>query len=627
LATPQENKRFNVKGGRLDSLYASTSGGGRIVTNSGSVVAEWGQGGGTNFDFHGFAGYDANRAANYTVRSFTDKNYVDSSLALKWGINGNGNTIAGTNFIGTTDDVDFVIKRNNLQVGRFYNTILCFGQDAGDGAINASYSNLFGANAGYSATNASNSNFLGQSAGYGAIDANGSNFFGLSAGNGATEAYRSNFIGQNAGQNATNASFSNFFGTKVGSTFSGNNVGANNIIIGTNISLPNATANAINLGGVLFGTDTYSVEGGDPSIAAQSNGKIGIRTVTPAISAALEIGGTTGSVLLPRLNTTETNALTGVAGMVHWNSDSSRFVGYTGTAWKGLAYTGEGGGGGLSGTITNDRILFSADGTVKDTSMLSYSRSLQSVGIGIATPAASALLDLTSTTKGFLEPRATTSEINAVTSPALGLQMYNSDIAKEAVHDGVAWSYNEVLNMKIHKGLGSPVKAWTADIYTATATAALTDGQMQYQAIYIDEKATLTGVKYMLNQAGNFTGDNTNSISLFSYSAGTLTKIAETANDQTIFKATANQLATVNFAATAAVNPGVYYIGILYNSSAQTTAPSFRAPLAMGVLTFNSLDYTNSAKLNGVAAASTAPSSIATTAISTSNFRYLIGVF
>jgi hypothetical protein len=81
LATPQENKRFNVKAGRLDSLYASTSAGGRIVTNTGTTVAQWGAGGGSEFDFHGFAGYNANRAASYTVRSFTDKNYVDSAVA------------------------------------------------------------------------------------------------------------------------------------------------------------------------------------------------------------------------------------------------------------------------------------------------------------------------------------------------------------------------------------------------------------------------------------------------------------------------------------------------------------------------------------------------------------------
>jgi hypothetical protein len=83
--TTQENKRFNVKGGRLDTLYASTSAGGRVVSNGGTIAAEWGAGGGSNFDFHGFAGYNANRASSYTTRSFTDKNYVDSAVAVGGG--------------------------------------------------------------------------------------------------------------------------------------------------------------------------------------------------------------------------------------------------------------------------------------------------------------------------------------------------------------------------------------------------------------------------------------------------------------------------------------------------------------------------------------------------------------
>jgi len=97
--TTQENKRFNVKGGRLDTLYASTSGGGRVVSNGGTIAAEWGAGGGSNFDFHGFAGYDANRASSYTTRSFTDKNYVDSSLTLKTTVSSYGKNAGGDSTI------------------------------------------------------------------------------------------------------------------------------------------------------------------------------------------------------------------------------------------------------------------------------------------------------------------------------------------------------------------------------------------------------------------------------------------------------------------------------------------------------------------------------------------------
>jgi hypothetical protein len=49
-----------------------------------------------------------------------------------------------------------------------------------------------------------------------------------------------------------------------------------------------------------------------------------------------------------------------------------------------------------------------------------------SVAVGTSTPAASALLDLTSTTKGFLPSRMTTAQRDAIASPATGLLIYNT---------------------------------------------------------------------------------------------------------------------------------------------------------------------------------------------------------
>ncbi len=49
------------------------------------------------------------------------------------------------------------------------------------------------------------------------------------------------------------------------------------------------------------------------------------------------------------------------------------------------------------------------------------------VGIGNPTPDASSLLDLTSTTMGFLTPRMTQAQRNAITTPATGLLIYQTD--------------------------------------------------------------------------------------------------------------------------------------------------------------------------------------------------------
>ena len=61
------------------------------------------------------------------------------------------------------------------------------------------------------------------------------------------------------------------------------------------------------------------------------------------------------------------------------------------------------------------------------------------VGIGTATPAASAKLDITSTTQGFLPPRMDSTARNAIASPAAGLTIYNTSINAFQVYNGTSW--------------------------------------------------------------------------------------------------------------------------------------------------------------------------------------------
>jgi len=53
---------------------------------------------------------------------------------------------------------------------------------------------------------------------------------------------------------------------------------------------------------------------------------------------------------------------------------------------------------------------------------------------------ASAILDIRSTTRGFLPPRMTTTQINAIASPAAGLVVYDSTTNKLCCYNGSTWN-------------------------------------------------------------------------------------------------------------------------------------------------------------------------------------------
>ncbi|NIV15594.1 MAG: hypothetical protein GWN62_31345, partial [Aliifodinibius sp.] len=61
------------------------------------------------------------------------------------------------------------------------------------------------------------------------------------------------------------------------------------------------------------------------------------------------------------------------------------------------------------------------------------------IGLNTTSPDTSAILDLTSTTKGFLPPRMTTTERNNISTPAAALTVYNTSKNKMEYYDGTIW--------------------------------------------------------------------------------------------------------------------------------------------------------------------------------------------
>ena len=75
------------------------------------------------------------------------------------------------------------------------------------------------------------------------------------------------------------------------------------------------------------------------------------------------------------------------------------------------------------------------------------------VGIGTTSPNASAKLDITSTTQGFLPPRMTATQRDAISSPAAGLTIWNATDVELQVYNGSLWvNMNGITNQTLTIG-------------------------------------------------------------------------------------------------------------------------------------------------------------------------------
>jgi hypothetical protein len=82
-------------------------------------------------------------------------------------------------------------------------------------------------------------------------------------------------------------------------------------------------------------------------------------------------------------------------------------------------------------------------GSSNDFTVYSGSAITQRFAMSVGTtslPVASAALEVVSTTKGFLPPRMTTTERNAIASPAAGLVLYDSTTNKLQCYNGSTWN-------------------------------------------------------------------------------------------------------------------------------------------------------------------------------------------
>lgn len=351
----------------------------------------------------------------------------NGSSLFSWNQGGGATNAFNSNFIGT-----FAGKgATNASSSNFIGII------AGYGATDAYSSNFIGVSAGYGATNAYYSNFIGVSAGRNAINAESSNFLGNSAGFGATDAKRSNFLGLSTGQGAINASYSFLAGYSTGRTYTGNNIGANNIIIGTNISLPDLTANAINLGGVIYATGTAdSIYNSNPSIYPKAGAKVGIGVVNPLTTLqvngkvfANNIDSTNKADIALKQNRADTNTNSNPITLNYFNSHSGSTLD-TNYIYKAI------------GAKLDSNIFYNQDTLVKEPTGFTNNDAIQ-----VVYDSTQRKITLTGSFEAYYKGRKIAILTNGYVSPAHSTtynKTYYLHYNGAIVFDTVQWAFDEI---------------------------------------------------------------------------------------------------------------------------------------------------------------------------------------
>jgi hypothetical protein len=172
-----------------------------------------------------------------------------------------------------------------------------------------------------------------------------------------------------------------------------------------------------------------------------------------------------------------------------------------------------------------------------------------------------------------------------------------------------------------YQTLGSTFKSIlmsNPSINNITQSLTLATGQLRGIAVYVPIAQTITGVKWFQSTQGNFTSSGFNGIALFTYSAGSLTRVAITPDAESTWEtATINTWGNVAFTTPYSASEGLYFVCVLFNGGA--TAPAIYGTVNSVNANVNIGDFTNSAELSfNLGSQTTMPSSISMSAVTVS---------
>jgi hypothetical protein len=102
-----------------------------------------------------------------------------------------------------------------------------------------------------------------------------------------------------------------------------------------------------------------------------------------------------------------------------------------------------------------------------------------------------------------------------------------------------------------------------------------------------------------LKTTGSYTGNNFNGVGLYSYGGGTLTRVASSSSSLSLWGGATGFL-QISFSSTYAAAKGLYFIALMYSSSAQTTAPALAGMATLDAANKVTPLTTNSSKIQAV---------------------------
>jgi hypothetical protein len=382
----------------------------------------------------------------YNSTLLTPQFYNGTVWTGGWNKRGNAGTDAASDFVGTTDDVDLVFRRNNATAG-FLNSSLnntSFGVSSmprtatggrntafGHTALNALTTGTFNTAIGHNSMRLMATGIENTALGYNALQS------ATSAG--GNVAIGSRTLESSTGSNNTAVGYRSMISTTTGISNSSCgyeagysiSTGSNNACFGWRALTSNSTSGANSAFGSeslnkTTGAQNTGIGNGAAHFSTTGNNNTSVGN-NASFNLTTGANNTTLGTFAGRyLNASSNNVYLGYGTGDNFNhnaGDKNLLVGYN--AFPAV-YTG-------SNQLNLGNVLWGVDcsGTGQTAA--------GSLSVGVNTPNASALLDLTSTTKGLLLPRMTTTQINAIATPAAGLTVYNTTLALICFYNGTAW--------------------------------------------------------------------------------------------------------------------------------------------------------------------------------------------